>query len=40
MDVERALRQATALPSSRVALPVAVGIGTAALILGLGILLR
>jgi putative membrane protein len=40
MDVERALRQATPLPSSRVALPVAVGIGAAAVLLGIGILVR
>ena len=40
MGVERALRQATPLPSSRVALPVAVGIGAAAAMLGIGILVR
>ena len=38
MEVERALRQATPLPSSRVALPVAVGIGAVAVMLGLGVL--
>ena len=40
MAVERALRQSLPLPSSRVALPVAVGIGSAAILLCLGILLR
>ena len=40
MDVERALRRAAPLPSSRVALPVAVGIAAAAVMLGLGIALR
>jgi putative membrane protein len=40
MDIERALRQGTPLPASRVALPVALGIGAAAVLLGLGILVR
>lgn len=38
MDVERALRRATPLPASRVALPVALGIATAAVLLVVGVL--
>jgi putative membrane protein len=40
MDVERALRQSAPLPASRVALPVAIGIGVASFTLVLGILVR
>jgi len=38
IDIERALRQTSPLPSSRVALPVAVGIAVAAVLILLGIL--
>ena len=37
-DVERALREDSPLPSSRAALPVAVGIAVAAVLLALGVL--
>ena len=38
--VERALRRGTPLPGSKVALPVVIGVSTAALLLVLGVLIR
>jgi putative membrane protein len=39
-SVERALRQATALPSSKVALPLALGVSAVAALIVLGVLTR